>query len=80
MATIYLVITNYDWEENTRAFATRDEAIEAIADDFDLSPQMKAETFWREVDESYEAGKWKGLQFLALDTDTLIVTDARPNA
>lgn len=82
----YLVHYNYDYDESTRAFRTREEALADIAGNFDVfegdddedeegeEPKAKilpgSADFWRRVWDAYEAGDWKGFSFHSFNPAT----------
>ena len=72
---IYLVTYNHDYNESVEAFRTREEAIASITDAFEPEAEPDTKEFWEEVMEIYEAGNWKGFQFLQLDPETLKITE-----
>lgn len=76
MSTIWIVTYNYDWNESTEAHATRDKAIKSIAENFECQAEPDTPAFWQEVMDNYEAGKWKGFQFITLNTETLAIDAA----
>ncbi len=76
---VYLCHYNYDYNEWTAAFRTKEEAIEDIAEAFALGKHDDPETelvngsaeFWEAVRERYEDEDWKGFTFHRLDTETM---------
>lgn len=72
---IWIITTNYDWEESIEAFRSREEAVAKIAEIFECEETPDTPDFWQEVQSNYDAGKWKGFQFVMLDPATLAITD-----
>lgn len=76
----YIVTLNYDYNETVHAFSTRAEAVDFIATEFELSPEIERDSaeFWEAVCLAYQSDDWKGAQFLVVTSyDPPVIKQAR---
>ena len=77
MTVLFIVTYNRDYEESAFAFASRPEAVAHIGETFECEAEPDTVEFWSEVSDTYQASSWKGLQLLALNTETLQIAPSK---